>query len=378
MPSLTSFRKSLAVYSFALLASANALATDRDRPLPIHQDSRLTAAFTSDRIWNSMATTTDGTCFFVYTGSDSPGIQLARMRVDGQRTAFPDQRWNRRAAGEDIADVFVHLNAVRIGPDGDVWVVDAGSPTPGGAAVPGAARLFRFDPDTGALLHAYSLAGGVRPDSFIDDFRFHGRRVYLTDAGHGALLVLDLGSGRVRRLLEGDPSVTAQAPIRVVHRGVRDSAGNTLTVHADQLEVSPDGRYLYFQPLSGKMSRLGTHWLDDPGVSARTLASHVQPWFDSPSTGGTAIDAAGNIYLTDSNNQRILMISPGRRVSVLVSDPRLLWPDTMWLDRRGHLFIPATQLHLTPNFNDGRNEVQYPVAMLKIDIAARPGKMDHP
>ena len=143
--------------------------------------------------------------------------------------------------------------------------------------------------------------------------------------------------------------------------------------HADQLEVSPDGQYLYFQPASGPLARVDTRYLDDPHFSAKELASHVEKnWADTPTTGGTAIDANGTIYLSDANKRRILTISPEGKVSTLISDPRLIWVDAMWIDRDGYLWIPATQLNLTPALNAGRQKVHYPVFIYKMKIDAGP------
>jgi hypothetical protein len=42
-------------------------------------------------------------------------------------------------------------------------------------------------------------------------------------------------------------------------------------------------------------------------------------------TGGTAIDAAGNIYVSDTDRERVIKITPVGKVSTLIQDPRLLW-----------------------------------------------------
>ncbi len=368
-----------ALGAMALVAgTATAGATDRNLPLPTHNDPRLHVAYKSERIWNGMAVAPDGTTFFIFTGGDKPGMRVAKQGADGVRHAFPDASWNNWKPGDDATHAFVHTNAVRIGPDGDLWLVDSGSVGPGHPTIKGAARVFRYDPKTDTLLHEYSLSAGVVDGSFIDDIRFNGKHAYLTDAGKAALLVLDLDSGEVRRVLADHPSTQEQVPILADHHGVFDGKGVAHTVQVDQLEVTPDGAYLYYQPLSGPMSRIGTQWLDDASLTPEQLASHVEPWLDTPSTGGTAIDANGNLYLSDSNNQRILKITPEKKISTLVADTRLNWPDAMWLDAKGNLFIPATQTSLTPGFNHGKMAVKYPILMLRMHVDGVPAKNDHP
>lgn len=227
------------------------------------------------------------------------------------------------------------------------------------------------------MIRQYPLTDGVNASSFIDDIRFNGRHAYLTDAGSAGLLVLDLDSGAVRRVLDQAPSTSESRPIRAAHQGVFDGKGVEHTVQVDQLEVSPDGRYLYYQPLSGPMSRIATRWLDDPSLPAAKLASHVEPWLDTFSTGGTAMDSAGDIYSSDANNERIVKITPQRKIITIAADPRLQWPDAMWLDAKGDLYIPATQTNKTPGFNRGKLDVHYPVEMLKIHVGGKPAANDH-
>ena len=88
-------------------------------------------------------------------------------------------------------------------------------------------------------------------------------------------------------------------------------------INADQLEVSPDGTTFYFQACTGPLYRIATRWLDDPGISDQDRVQHVALFADTPSTGGTAIDAAGNIYSSDTDHSRILKIAPDGTTTTL-------------------------------------------------------------
>ena len=97
-------------------------------------------------------------------------------------------------------------------------------------------------------------------------------------------------------------------------------------VYADQLEVSPDGKYFYFQPASGGMSRIATCYLDqafyNSSLATGPLSSYVEPYAHTPPTGGTAIDAQGNIYNSDTDSQRIIKIAPNGTMTTLVQDSK--------------------------------------------------------
>ena len=153
---------------------------------------------------------------------------------------------------------------------------------------------------------------------------------------------------------------------------MRTTDGKEVRIHADQLEVSPDGQYLYFQLSSGPLYRLETRVLDDPSIASAELARHVERWVDTPTTGGTAIDANGIIYLSDVNKRSILKITPAGEVTTLIQDSRLDWADAMWIDQQGYLWIPAAQLDQIAPFQGGVSRVNFPVYIYKLQIGAQP------
>jgi hypothetical protein len=148
-------------------------------------------------------------------------------------------------------------------------------------------------------------------------------------------------------------------------------------VHADQFEVSPDGVWLYYQPACGPLSKIATHWLGSE-VTEAERAKHVEHFATMPSTGGTAIDNHGNIYLSDTDRQRILKISPTSKISTLIEDPNLLWVDAMWIDSKGFLWMPAAQLNRLAIFQDGQSKMVFPIHVYKLQIHAEPAHNDHP
>ncbi|MGC4851246.1 SMP-30/gluconolactonase/LRE family protein [Micromonospora sp. DT15] len=341
--------------------------------LPTEEDHRLTPVLQEDRVCTGV-TTVRGRVFLSYPSADRPGVQVVEALPDGRRVPYPDVAWNRADQPPDGA--FVHVNGLRAGPDGRLWIVDSGSPRIGGAQVPGGARLIVVDPDDDRVERVYHLDEAVHPGSYVDDVRFNGRVAYLSDAGAAGLIVLDLDSGRSRRVLDGHPS-TAGGPVVADGRVLRDPDGTEVRLHLDQLEVSPDGRWLFYQPASGGMSRIATRWLDDPSVSPDELARAVERWCDTPSTGGTAIDATGTIYLSDLERRRVLVLAPDRSVRTLVVDPRLAWVDAMWLDADARLWMPAAQLHLTAGLNGGVAAVDYPAQIYRMPVEIGPPARDH-
>lgn len=62
---------------------------------------------------------------------------------------------------------------------------------------------------------------------------------------------------------------------------------------------------------------------------------------------------------------------------MLVQDPRLVWPDAMWISADGKLWIPTAQMDRTPNFNHGKMAVTYPTQVFTVQIGNGPPANDH-
>ena len=333
---------------------------------------KLVAEFASPTlIMNGVTTTADGRRFVVIQPLKVGQPQVAEITT-GEVKPYPDPQWNAWQDGKDSRTGFVGVNSLRVGPDNALWVVDRGASGISKPLIRGGPKLIRIDLATDQVTRVYDLGPVAQGKSFIDDVRFNGGFAYLTDAGRPALVVLDLATGQARRVLENDSSTVASRPLIAEGRQLVDAAGKPIVVHADQLEVSADGRWFYFQPCSGPMSRIETRYLDDPSLPNEALASHVESFADTPSTGGTAIDADGAIYVSDVDRSRILKVSPTGEISTLIDDPRLAWVDAMWIDDSGKLWMPAAQLNRVSGLNHGRDAVAWPVAIYSIALGVKP------
>lgn len=354
--------------AFAIVATVPATGEEREA------DDRLMPVLRSDDlVFNGIARSPDGRLFSPFQRqTKGKGIELGEWK-DGKPVAYPDAAWNAWKDGDDPSKTFVGANAIRIGPDGDLWVVDKGAAGMGEAPLPNGPKLVQIDLSNNTVRKVWPLDAATTTKSFIDDFRFNGRKVYLTDAGQPGLIILDLDTGKLWRVLDGHRSTVAQRPLTGQGRVLLDDNGTLLAIHADQLEVSPDGKVFYYQACTGPLYRIETKWLDDASVSNEERAKHVALHAATVATGGTAIDAAGNIYASDTDALRILKIAPDGSISTLVQDPRLVWGDAMWIDEAGGLWIPAAQMNRTPIMNGGKTStVEFPTTIFRMEIGAKP------
>lgn len=351
------------------------------------QDPRLTTALTLDVPSTGVSTTPNGRVFLVLARIDgSKGAQIVEYHSSNKSfVPYPNVELNSYAAGKNPATHFVSINAQRIGPDGKLYLVDTGKPTfQQPVILPSGPKLIQIDIQTNCISRIYPMGNATRSNSLLDDVRFHlsSGKAYLTDAGSPGLIILDLATGRTQRILDNDPSTGAYLPISAEgHILYAASTGISQHIYADQLEVSPDGKYLYYQPASGGLSRIETEYLVqafyNTSLASGPISEYVDVFAQTPSTGGTAIDARGNIYVSDTDSQRIISISPNGTKTLLVQDPRLTWVDAMWVGSDKKLYLPAAQLNRGTPFGNGKSNITKPLYVYTLDIGVGPSAIDH-
>jgi sugar lactone lactonase YvrE len=355
------------------LAEMPAIGTQPVPARTVAEDSPLVAVARSGQMpWNAVALDGRGRIFVSsprWTGNTGPQVAIVGPR--GDLVPYPSAQWNSWASGSDPANAFVSVNAIHRGSDGDLWIVDTGAPVFGARPVTNGAKVVRLDPRTDAVVRIYPFPGSaIREHTYIDDIRINGTRAYLTDAGEGAILVLDLETGTVQRRFDGMDFTRARPRDVIVVDGrvVRSPDGTPLHVNTDPLELSPDGKYLYFGPLSGPMYRLETRYLDDAGISDAELARHVSRWFDLPPVGGTAMDDNGNLYYTVLADNSLRRRSSDGTISTIVRDVRLRWVDAPFLDGLGNIYLPVPQLDGAAVFHHGKSTMHYPVLLFRMKL----------
>ncbi len=157
--------------------------------------------------------------------------------------------------GDDPSNKFVRVNSVRIGPDGNLWIVDIGSPGAGKADLPNGPKIVVVDLEDelgeARLPFEWAVGGAVqlyRRYPFPWQQRLYHRRGQLRrDYRH------EPQTGDAYRTLVNDKSVMVQHPMMAEHKEMLDENANPLKINADQMEVSPDGKYYYYQACSGPL-----------------------------------------------------------------------------------------------------------------------------
>jgi sugar lactone lactonase YvrE len=276
---------------------------------------------------------------------EKPENRVIQVTKAGESSPFPTP-----AISQGLPEEPVTLDAVN-GMVSDknnvIWMLDSGrreERTP---------KIVAWDPEHKRLHRVLHLAPpAVLPGSNLNDIEVELEHpyAYVADAAGGAdaaLIVVDIGTGLARRVLQGHPSVVPVNGLDVVIDGQKIQSRRLDGSEADPLGgVRPlalyrRGEWLYFGPLrSLKLYRVKTEHLRNPSLSPEKLAGLVEEYSSKPVCAGITIDSKGNIYVSDLAENSIGMITTGtKQYRILATDPRLLWPDGLCFGADGQLYF---------------------------------------
>jgi len=299
---------------------------------------------------------------------DAP-VSVAEVMKDGSLRPYPNDQWNAwrnvRRDELDPSDHWVCVQSVVADGRGSVWVVDPAAPAVDGL-VPGGPKLVRIDLATDRVAQVIRFGQDVAiPGSYLNDVRFSRdvRYAYLTDAGQrGALVVVDLASGKARRVLDGHPSTQPEkgVVVRTDGKPLRYPDGRPVLFAADSIALSSDGAWLYWKALTGTtLYRIRTAALAR-GLAGEDVSFQVHPYGKVVPTDGLWIDrrtgtGGDTLYLTSIEDNAVkardLAQGPGGGLRTVVQDPRLRWPDTFSQGPDGSLYVTASRIQDSAFFN---------------------------
>jgi len=340
--------------TLALAAGSAALAQTARGPL--RQEARF------DHQVTGVAVTEDGRRFVNFPRwTDDAPVSVAEVLPNGSIRAYPDEKWNSwrnaRANELPVADYFVCVQSIVPDGHGNLWVLDPGAPG-NEKILEGAPKLVRIDLKTNQVTKVIHVAPDVAlQGTYLNDIRFSpdGRIGYITDSGtRGAIIVVDLESGRGWRALDGHPSTQVDKSVTVTIDGkpLKRPDGRQPAFASDGIAISNDGRTLYYQALTGKtLYSIDTDLLKqnvvEPrrGEGVRTVApTHVAD--------GLWMSKAGVLYITSPSDYSITRLN-GSTTEKVLTDRRLRWPDTFSEGPDGRMYVTASHIQDTQWFTPG-------------------------
>jgi sugar lactone lactonase YvrE len=223
------------------------------------------------------------------------------------------------------------------------------------------------------------------PTTYLNDIRFdiEHDRGYITDSsdsGPNGIIVVDLGSGESWRRLNDHPSTKAEPNFTPMVEGQPLMAREPgkppayLKIGSDGIALSADKKTLYYCPLAGHhLYSASAEVLADRNKSEADVAATVKDLGDRGyASDGLEAGRHGELYLTDYEHNAIHVRAPADSGSdrVLISDPRMIWPDSMSLAENGMLYFTTNQLNRQKKFHEGKDLRNGPYAVFRIPTNA--------
>ncbi|MEL7348835.1 MAG: L-dopachrome tautomerase-related protein [Pseudomonadota bacterium] len=310
--------------------------------------------FPKDTPPGNLAIGPDGRMFMSVHEFYGPELRVVEVMPDGTTTPYPTEAWA-RAPSED-GDGLNGVLGLRVDREGILWMLD-------GQGEGQTGRVIGWNTAT-ETLHAIHYIGQpvARPTSFLNDLavdREH-EAIYISDTGDGsnpALIVLDLATGRARRVLEGSAfTVPEDTPMVIDGREIL-LGGNPAKIGVNPITVDPTNAWVYFAPMTASaMYRVRTSDLLDESLDDAALAARVERYGDKPISDGSTVDTAGNVYITAMTDNAIGVTKPDGSYEVLFqSDDDLPWPDGFSIGADGYVYATINELHRSPVLNGGED-----------------------
>lgn len=326
------------------------------------RSAQLTQVAQFDHQATGVAVTEDGRRFVNFPRwTDDAPISVAEVMKDGSLRPYPDAKWNSwrnaRANELPVGDYFVCVQSIVPDGHGNLWVLDPGAPG-NEKILEGAPKLVRIDLASNTVTKTILVPGDVAlQGTYLNDIRFSpdGKTGYITDSGtRGAIIVVDLESGKSHRALDGHASTQIDKTVKVTLDGkplVRPD-GRQPAFAADGIAISKDGKTLYYQALTGKtLYAIDTAKLQ-PDVSEADRAAAVKTIAQTHVADGLWMSKAGVLYLTSPTDYAIKRLN-GATVETVLTDRRLRWPDTFSEGRDGTMYVTASHIQDTNWFTPG-------------------------
>jgi len=355
--------------------AADSTATAADAPKAAAGSPLQVVAALREPQFVGVAVTPDGRIFADFPRwDDNPVTPIAVIGSDNSVKPYPDANWciwNESVRNEPQKH-WICPQSVYADKTGMLWVLDPASPGLKGT-VPGGPKLVRIDPKTDKVVQNISIPESAAPrKSYLNDVRIDTQNsyAYITESGVGSLVVVDLKSGKARKLLNMHPSMLGDTTLNIKADGQEliDATGKRARFNADGIALSQDAQYLYWKPLTSyKLYRIKTAALRNPALTDVQLAQQIEDLGKVPACDGMEIDANDNLYMTAFENHSIVRRTPAGKIETVVQDPRLEWPDTFAF-ADGSLYVTTSAIHKTPTWNKGVGKQDQPYYIFKMAL----------
>ncbi|MEO8439235.1 MAG: L-dopachrome tautomerase-related protein [Spartobacteria bacterium] len=271
------------------------------------------------------------------------------------------------------------MQSVNVDETDSLWVLDPAAPKMK-ETMKGGPKLVKIDLVKNEVVQTIPFGEKIAPrKSYLNDVRFDTRTqtAFITNSGLGAIVVVDLHTGKARRVLEDDHSTQAEKDFKleVNGRALVGKDGEPPMIHSDGIALDQLQGILYFHALTAEtLYRIKTDHLRNASLTKSELATKVERVAETPAPDGMAMGPDGKLYLTDVEHGAIVRFDPEEeKIEPVIADGRLSWPDTLAWGPDDSLYVTTSQIQNMPRFNGGKDMRTIPYHLYNVigAVAAR-------
>ncbi|HEY9007976.1 L-dopachrome tautomerase-related protein [Ohtaekwangia sp.] len=321
-------------------------------------NAQVTVVANSLKQWTGVAIShqsrTDKARLFANYPNWSPDHQTSVVDITdpAKATPYPDENWNTWSPGMKPEEHFICVQSVYIDRNDYLWVLDAANPRRNGTytgVVKGGAKVVQFDLKTNRTVNVIVIdEPAITTNSYLNDIRIDEQRqiAYITDSNEGAIVVVDLDTGKSWRMLANNPATKSEDLVLTIDgKEYLTQNGEHPEVHSDGIALSPDGLYLYWRPLTGEsLYRIATTLLIYPDFYPGKLDESVEHLGEFPPSDGMIFGQDGKLYLA-SVEESAIRVYDGNTTHIVVQDSNFRWPDSFAVGPDGSLYVSSSQLN---------------------------------
>ena len=286
----------------------------------------------------NVAVNSAGRIFFTVHPESRPRGNKLLEYVNGASVPFPSLGQQTELFDTPLGIAIDRLNRL--------WVIDHGNHGMRSA------RIIAIDLDSGEVLRDQRFDSLIAPvGSILQDLQVSadGNTIIIADASfwrkRPALIVYDVETGDARRVLEGDPSVSAENYIIRTHDRDMEFLGGMVALRGGVDGIALDDKWLYYGALSGSgLYRIRLSDLKNRRLPQSQLATRIERFSDKPLSDGLSVDRKGGVYITDVEHNAIFKADAVDGLSTLIQSRDIRWPDALSFGPDGYLYIADSAL----------------------------------
>ena len=273
----------------------------------------------------NLSVTPTGRILITNSPLTAPDVKVAELSADGTTRPYPSATF---ATGKTAT--IKGAIGIRTSDAGITWILDMPTHT-----------LFAIDTKSSAVTKKIVIPDdAIKPTSFLQDFALDQkrRRAIIADMTQGdlksaptpAFVVVDLETGKTRRVAENHPSMMPD-----IEGGF---ALNPVT-------IDPAYEYVYFGALNGRtVFRVPASAFDG---DASAVAASIERYGPKTFSDGITVDGAGHVYITDVENLGYGVTTPKGYRQIAKLPEGQSWPDGLSFGVDGYIYGTVDQLDRT-------------------------------